>query len=1101
MINRRQWQKAIFPIVLCICRFGHAQVAGATLSGTVTDPSHANIPHAQLEIQNTATGVSRTVSSDAAGAYAAPNLLPGDYKVTITSPGFSKTIEMVPGLAVGSQQTLNVTLNLGKVTETVIVTESAAQVQFTSSTLSAVVDSKTVRELPLNGRDWTGLATLDPGVTTVTTQSSTSSATTNRGNRGFGNQLTDSGHSPYENNYRVNGISTNDYTNGSPGGVTGVNLGVDAIQEFSVLTTNYTSEYGRASGAVINAISKSGTDRLHGSAYGFLRNSALDSKNYFDDPTRAIPPFSRYQPGISVGGPIRKDKTFIFGDYEGIFQDISATFRSNVPSAAARAGTLCSIPIATGPSACTTMHVTVSPAVQPYLALWPTGNGALSANGDTQIFTYPGLAHLSENYGTTRLDHHVSEKDSLAATWFYDHAPETVPDPLAMTLSEALSTRQMYSLEETHLFKDTVVNTARIGFSRVVGGVNLPAGSLTPIASDSSLATVPGRFPAALSVPGLANTSSVQSATQNQHAFNSFQYYDDLFFTHGAHSFKAGLAMEHMQYNYHAIQAYNGAFKFGSFQSFLADTPTSISVLGANSSEVGTRQTLYGVYLQDDWKIRQNLTVNLGIRYEPTNLPTEAHNRFQVLLAPTDSAPTSVNNLWSHNATLRNFSPRVGISWDPFGSGKTVIHSGFGVFDVLPINWVYTNGEGTGAPFVILQNAANLKLGDFPKVTSTTIGSSSIRYDYVNPATPRSYSLNWNLNAQRQITHSIAVTLGYVGERGIHIPDSPDDLNFSLPTKTSAGYMWPCAPKDANGNCTQAGTKLNPNVGLIKPLLWDNTSTYHGLQAGITKQLTAGLQFRGSFNWGKCIDVGSNMNRSDPFNNSLADYMYFDHHLRRGLCDFNIGRSGILSAVWEVPSSKRADAFSTIALKGWELGGIFKAQSGSPFSVLVAGDPLHRNAGDSGVDFPDRLPNCKAINGGVRGYLNLNCFSPASAPAALASICNTNQFSGASVAAPAGNVYCANLFGNAGRNQLEGPGLYNLDVSLFKNIPLHRVSESASIQLRSEFFNVLNHPSFLPPLDNETIFNANGSTVAGAGAIDATADDPRQIQFGVRVIW
>jgi outer membrane receptor protein involved in Fe transport len=1092
----------VFAALLSSVSTGHAQSAGATLSGTVTDSGQAVIPGAQIEIDNVATGVKHTVTADAAGFYAAPNLLPGIYKVVATAPSFSKVVNDGIELVIGTQQTLNIKMTVGQITETVEVSENAVQVQTSSSMISAVVDSQTVQELPLNGRDWTQLAALEPGVATVTTQSTTSSATTNRGNRGFGNQLSDSGHSPYENNYRVNGVSTNDYTNGSPGSVIGVNLGVDAIQEFSVLTTDYTAEYGRASGAIINAITLSGTNKFHGSAYGFVRNSVFDAKNYFDQGTTGIPPFHRFQGGASAGGPIAKDKAFIFGDYEGIFQDQSATFRNNVPSAAARQGTLCSIPISSGPNACTTKQVAVSPAIVPYFALWPDGNGTFSANGDTQIYTYPGLAHLSENYATVRFDQTFSKKDSLTGSWFYDHGPETVPVSLGTMLLEQLSSRQMASLEETHIFNDQLVNTARVGYSRVIGGVNLPVRALVPVATDGSLASVPGRFPPAITVPGLTGTSSFNSATSNNHYWNSYQYYDDLFLTRGTHSLKMGFAAEHMLYEYQSIQGFDGNFSFGSFQSFLQDTPTSLSVLGSNSNNIGSKQTLFGAYLQDDWKVLPNFTVNLGIRYEPTTLPLDGHNRFEVMENLTDPGPTPVHTLWKENTSLKNFSPRVGFSWSPFKSDKLVVHSGFGLFDVLPINWVYTTSVGSGAPFIFLQSASGLQPGDFPVVQSTTIGLSNIRYSYVDQDPPRSYAMNWNLNLQAQLGGGFVATVGYVGTHGVHLPDTPDNINYSLPTPTSAGYMWPCAPKDENGNCTTAGTLLNPNVGAIRPTLFDNSSVYHGIQVGITKRMKTGLTLQGTYDWGKCLDTGSNANRSDPFSNSLADYMYFDHRLTKGLCDFNLAQTGVVSAIWSIPTPKKlSNGFASAVLKGWQLGGIFKALSGSPFSVLIAGDPLHRNAGDSGTDMPNRLPGCNAIAGKVGAYLNLDCFTPPTAPSSLADMCNSNQFSGATTPAPAGQVYCANLFGDAGRNRLVGPNLFDLDTSLFKNIAITRISEKFNVQLRAEFFNVLNHPNFLPPLDNETIFSANGATVSQAGAIDATSTDPRQIQFGARVVW
>jgi len=1088
---------SIFSILASAAAYG--QVAGATLSGIVADPSGAVVAGARISIKNSGTGIIRNVATDSAGVYSAPNLLPGEYSVTTTAPGFSTTVQSNVTLEVAAQQVLNITMRVGQSTEHVEVKETLPSVQLGSSMISAEVNSITVRQLPLNGRDWTQLATLEPGVVTVDTQASTNSATTNRGNRGFGNQLTDSGHSPYENNYRVNGISINDYANGSPGSVIGVNLGVDAIQEFSVQTTDYTADYGRASGAVINAISKSGTNEFHGSAYGFLRSAHLDAKNYFDDPALPIPPFHRNQVGAAAGGPIRKDKTFIFGDYEGIFQDLSATFTNEVPSAAARAGTLCSTPVASGPNACSTTTVPVSAAISPYLAFWPAGNGALSPNGDTQVYTKAGLLHLNEHYATARIDQHFSTSDSLAGSWFYDHAPQTQPDPLGNVLFELLSSRQMYSLEETHIFSPSLVNTARVGFSRVVGVVNQSVSAINPIAAETSLGSIPGHNAAILTVPGLTPTASVGSASLNHHVLNSFQYYDDAFWNRGKHALKFGFAAEHMQYNHRVQQAYNGNFSFGSLGDFLQDLPTNVLLLDPiKAGEVGTRQTLFGAYVADDWRLRPNLTINLGLRYEPTTLPTEAQNRFQVLSTLTSPTLTPVHTLWPHNQTLRNFAPRLGVSWDPFGDGKTAVRAGFGIFDVLPINWIYTFSTGASAPFA-LPEKANLGPGDFPTVPSTLIGPASGQVRYMQPNPQRSYSMNWNLNVQRDITANWFATVGYVGSRSLHLPDTPDDVNYTLPASTPFGYIWPCAP--VNGTCTQAGSKLNPNVGPIRPTFWDNAGRYEGLQAGITKKMSYGLQLQGSYNFGKCIDTGDNANLSDPFINSLADYMYFDKKLSKGLCDFNISQSAALSYIWSLPSPKNSSPLMSKLVGGWQFGGILKAQTGSPFTVLIGGDPLGRNAGDTGVDFPNRLAGCSPITGNVTAYVNLNCFTPPTAPAQFASLCNTNGFSGASSLAPSGQVYCANLFGNAGRNQLVGPRLFDLDFSVFKNIPITRISEAFSVQFRAEFFNVLNHPNFLPPLDNNTIFNADGSAVSSAGAIDSTSTDPRQIQFGVRVLW
>ena len=1075
----------------------HAQAVGATLSGTVTDASGGVVAGAEISIKNVGTGVQRTLTSDSAGFYSAPNLTPGTYTVTTSASGFSSSQANVT-LSVGAQQLLNVSLKVGENNATVSVVESAPAVELTSATISSQVNSTTVRELPLNGRDWTQLATLEPGVSTVRTQASTSSATANRSNRGFGNQLTDSGHSPYENSYRVNGININDYTNGSPGSVIGANLGTDAIQEFSVLTTDYTAEYGRTSGAIINSVTKSGENTIHGDMFGFFRNASLDAKNYFDSKTDPIPPFHRYQYGGAIGGPIVKDKTFFFAAYEGVLQDRSTTFTDNVPSAAARTGVLNFSNPSQFPTGCTATTVAnqcqlaVSPAVQPYLGFWPAGNGPLSPDGNTQTFTYAGLFNLNENYASARVDHHFSEKDTLSASWMFDRGPYTQPDPLGNVLTSLFSSRQMYEVEETHIFSPTLVNVARFGFSRSHGISGQTSSAITPIAADTTLGVRPGIPAPILSIPGLTPTNSAGSSTENFLVSNSFQGYDDVFMTKGKHSLKFGFAVERIQFNDATLPRPNGNFSFGSLAAFLQDTPTSVNELSpSNAFETGARQTVFGFYVQDTWQVRSNLTLDIGLRYEPTTLPTEAAGRYQVLENLTDPTLTPVNTLWSHNQTLKNFEPRVGFAWDPFGTGKTAVRGGFGIFDVLPLPWTYTQTVAFESPFALQLSAAGLKPGDFPIVQSQNLtASSGVMYVPQNP--PASYAMNWNLNVQHEFTPTLSATLGYVGSRSLHLPDLIDDINFSLPTLTAAGYMWPVT----------GGSKLNNNFGGIRARLWDNTASYNGLQAGVTKKLGHGLQLQGSYTYSKCLDTGSNLSFNDPFQNSLPDYMYFDHRLTKGMCDFNVTQSGVVSYIWSIPTPANITGFTGKIIRGWQVGGIVTAQSGSPFTPVVGGDPLGRNAGDTEVDYVNRIAGCNPINGSVTSYLNASCFTLPTAPASFASQCNT--FPNATTPAPAGQVYCANLLGNLGRNQLTGPGLVDVDFSIFKNVSL---SERFKAQFRVEMFNVLNHPNFLAPVNNSVLFNGgslsgglDGSTAGlSPSKIDSTSVDSREIQFGFKL--
>lgn len=568
-----------------------AQVAGATLSGSVIDPSGAAIPNATVSIKNVGNGEVREAASNSDGFYSAPNLLPGAYEVSASTKGFSKAVQSGITLTVGAQQTLNITLRPGALTEIVQVTSAPPDVQTSSSAISSTVDSRTVRELPLNGRDWTSLATLEPGVVNIPNQATTS-FNANKGNRGFGNQLSDSGHRPNENSYRLNGVSINDYTNAAPGGATGLNLGVDAVQEFSVITTGYTAEYGRTSGAIINGITKSGTNKVHGTGFFFDRDSIFDARNYFDGPT--IAPFRRIQFGGSAGAPIVKDRTFIFVSYEGFRQSQEASGTINVPDATERALAV--------------------PAIQPYLALWPVAPATAPDLNGIQSFNVNVATIANENNFITRFDHRISGSDSVTASYFFDSGPQSQADPLGNTVHQVYSRRQMGSFEETHIFSPQLVNTVRLGVNRALGKINDPV-SGDAVAKDAALAIAPGAgAPPEIPVPGLTTAYGLGGFNRFTHAWNSLQASDDAFLTRGKHSIKFGFNFEYMQYNVLEQLSPNGRMNtYGSLAAFLSNTADQLNALAPGGShEVGLREKLFAGYIQDDWRAKSNLTFNIG---------------------------------------------------------------------------------------------------------------------------------------------------------------------------------------------------------------------------------------------------------------------------------------------------------------------------------------------------------------------------------------------------------------------------------------------------------------------------------------------------------
>ena len=673
-----------------------AQVAGGTISGTVADSSGRVVNNVQITITNVATGVTRDVTTNDEGFYSAPNLLPGTYEAKFSAKGFNteerKGIELTVGASIGLDQTMRV----GSVGETIVVESEVPAIQLSTSDISAVVNATTVRELPLNGRSWTDLAQLQPGVNTIQTQPNFA-AGTDRGNRGFGQQLTISGARPQQNNYRLDGVSLNDYANGAPGSVLGGNLGVDAIQEFSVLTSNYAADYGKTSGGVVNAITRSGTNQIHGSGYEFLRNSKLDARNYFDGDK--IPPFKRNQFGGTIGGPIVKDHTFFFADYEGIRQSKGISALTFVPSENARNGLLCSNPAGSDPSnPCSTMQLPVGPNTdangvdlnaKAYFTFYHLPNGALIGNGDTGEYTFAGQQIVNENFLTARVDHRFSNNDSLFGTYMFDKTPYSSPDGLNNVEFTTLTSRQFLSIEETHIFTPRFANSVRIGGNHENVANNQSLKALNPDATNVDLGVggtaFAGRAATQVLVGGLTDfTGGIGGSPTYFYHWNSAQLYDDAFFTKGTHSIRFGVAAERMFLNVVADTDPNGIWNFDGVQGFLQNQPTKFQGgIASTLSPRNLRQTLFGAYLQDDWRARPNLTLNLGLRYEMSSVISETSGKLANLVNITD-ATAHLGNPFFGNPTLKDFEPRVGFAWDPLRNGKTAVRGGIGMFDVQP---------------------------------------------------------------------------------------------------------------------------------------------------------------------------------------------------------------------------------------------------------------------------------------------------------------------------------------------------------------------------------------------------------------------------------
>jgi hypothetical protein len=873
---------------------------------------------------------------------------------------------------------------------------------------------------------------------------------------------------------------------------------VDAIQEFSVLTSNYSAEYGRTTGGVVNAITKSGTNSFHGDAYEFLRNSTLDARNYFDGAT--IPEFRRNQFGGSFGAPIWKNHTFFFGDYEGLRQNLGITQVVRVPSPALRNGILCSIP---QPGVCSTHQVTgafkpdpatgIDKAVLPFLGLWGLPNAGLLGNGDTGLYSAPGAKVISENFGTGRVDHRFSDKDSLFGSFKYDPSTATHPDIANEVLGGDFGGGKFIAIEETHIFNPQLINSVRFGFNRSVES-SLGVKAINPQSANLALGETPGTDNPEIDVPGLTNIQcGLDQAGHGSYYSNSFQGNDDLFLTKGIHSFKLGFAVERIQLNLFQY-APCGDFPFGSVEAFLTNQPSTFSgPLQTPPARQDIRANIFAGYVQDDARLRPNLTLNLGLRYEMSTVPTEVRGYLIALRRPTDpfSAESPLGSPIFQNPTLRDFAPRVGFAWDPLRNGKTSVRGGFGIFDVLPLPFLWGTFQANVGPFTRNATVINLPAGSFPTEAFTldaALISSNIglRLPYIDPNPKRNYVMQWNLNVQRELIPNLTATLAYVGARGVHQTFRADDINNVQPLQTSAPpFVWPVPG---------TGKVLNPNVGRMDALTWTNDTFYGGFEAGIVKRMSHGFEVQGSYTWSRAIDGGGGSDASDEYVTSIAASLYPLPKYRRAAADFDVAHNLVINYIWNIPAPNSLHGPVAWTARGWQLGGILQIRSGIPFTAAIGGDPLGLlDAAPYG--YPDRLrgPGCGSLvnPGNVSNYIKLNCFALPMATPAIAAQCV--PFPAATVAGT-----CQNLLGNGGRNEVYGPGLVNFDFSLFKD---NKIRENLNLQFRAEFFNVFNHSNFNTAFDNSAIFNQDGSPVGGAGSLDMTSVSNREIQFALKLIF
>lgn len=1033
--------------LLALPNLVNGQGANATLLGTVTDVSGAVVPNASVQVTNVATGVAQTVKTDSQGRYTVVDLIPGSYNVQASAMGFQTVLRSGITLTVGSQTVVDIPLSPGQQQQTVTVEAQASQVDVVSSTLSSVVQQKQISDLPLNGRNFTDLIALAPGITT----GNGVGAPAGGANLLYG----------LEANFSVSGARSEGqayllddqdiqgfWAHGSGSGVLGTTLGVEAIAEFEVLTNTYSAQFG-GNGAVVNTASKSGTNTFHGSAYEFFRNSALDARNFFD-PSQ-IPAYRQNQFGGSLGGPIKKDKLFFFVNDEELRKSQGETVPTFIPDANVHKGLVPCNLAPNLPCSGGLANVGVSAAAAPILALYPATT-QVSPNG---ILEVPEVASNTgdENYFLGRVDYTIDEKDSVFMRYVHDGASTILPflgspDPPRWP-EQGITGNNFATVEWRRIVTPTVVNLLRFSFTRTLETDNQVNLNPTPALNFYS-----GHQNGGVSVTGLSllGTSIFAPLSQVQ---NKFPVADDVIWNKGSHSFKFGGLLSRVQSNFTQDGWWGGSYTFTSIPNFLEGVPFLFigPIPPYTDSSRDFREIEVDGYAQDEWKATSKLTVNMGVRYEFVTNPTTHEQPLNNIINPPFGTFVPVPHVFASNPSTRNWDPRIGLAFDPFKDHKTSIRVGAGIFYDPIRARTYASGYYFNKPYEL----AFEFFPPFPNAFSTgySIPSEIVGIDYNIHNSPHMYQ--WNFNIQHELFESTVLTVGYVGSRGLHLYEGRD-INPVLPNIVNGvsyfGYL------SSTGSIV-SNPRENTALGALSSEAPVGDSHYNSLQVGLNRRFSHNVLGQVSYTWSKCIDNSSGTSGLEggaPWTDPLAG------NYDEGRCQFDRSQFLKFGGVYSFPFK------GNVLVSGWQLSGDFTYSSGAPWNVLLGWDQAGN--GNSGEERPNIVSGVNPIIGSVNGYANPAAFS----------------------------VPAVGTLGNLQRDYLSGPGLVDLDMALLKD---NRLSEKFRLQFRAEFFNVANHPNF--GLPNATAFaegpNATGIPNPTFGQITYTTTSSRQIQFALKLLF
>lgn len=1091
MRSRLPWLAPILLAALAALPL-HA-AGGAGVAGTVQDASGAAISGAQVTVRNLNTGLARSVITGSSGRYQVMALAAGDYEVEVQEPGFREEVRTGIHLTVDQEASIGMTLRVGKTSERVVVNADAPPVSLSAAGISGLVAGRQIKDLPLNGRSYDELLTLNPGIVNFTSQKTGGIGVSNST---VGNNFAVSGNRPQQNLFLLNGIEFTGAAenNMQPGGVGEQMLGVDAVREFNVLRDSYGAEYGKRPGAQVLIVTQAGTNQWHGSAYEFLRNNALDAPNYFDH--GGAPAFQRNQFGASLGGPLRKQRSFLFANYEGLRQHLHQSGVDLVPDADARSGLLpCSL-VTPQPNPCPPsglVRVGVAPGVAPLLALWPVQSpGAPDFGGIAEAFNSP-LQTIRDDFGTARFDQVFSPRDSFAAVYTIDDSASDTPTSSNLYSTDIESLReQVLSLEETHIFSSSLLNIARAGYSRAFYYYTGEPSPGTPAAGVPGF--VAGKPVGALVVGGssAANPAAQVSLAgsnvgSNLHiARNLYTYQDLAMLSKGRHQLSLGIWLQALQANEDLALSQFGQAAFTGLQQFLEGTVGSF-LYDPAPTEMNWRSLLGAWYAEDVVRLTPRLTLSLGFRDEFTTGWNEAHGRaanFIFRNGMIQTEPRIGGSAFTVNHAKFLPQPRVALAWNPLGSG-TIIRAGFGMYNDLQDALGYRMDQN--APFNPTYGIANLSVADLPLPASPVPAKAKVAPAGVQPDMRTPALISYSLQVEQQLSPNTSLVVGYIGSHGYHEIVSLDDNqptpvmcpSPSCPSAYPGNFPQPLANSaiPAGSYYIPAGSPAsNPARGSAWAWFSVGVSSYNALQVDVNHRFSHGLALRGVYTWSKALDDGDSLNATAAGNAPGLASNPFKLKADWGPATYDVRNVAVVNGTYELPFGHgrrfwgAASGIGNLAAGGWTVNSIVTMQSGFPFTPELSYNPS--NNGDT------KNPVRPFVNPAFSGKMILGTAKQWFNPAAF-------------LAPPNGSGF----YGNLGRDTLTGPGLVAWDLSFLKAIPIH---ERLVLQFRTELFNVLNRANFNTP--NLVTFTPSGVSPT-AGVITSTSTTSRQIQFAAKLLW